>query len=95
MKISVEFLSLPIVTKIVGGKSLSLNFSGQTVDDLVSEIVNKYGEKVRRFFLDESGKLDRVFKILLNKKEWISRDQMNKTLKEGDQVTIMMLIGGG
>lgn len=95
MKISVEFLSLPIVTKIVGGKSLSLNFSGQTVDDLINEIVNKYGEKVRRFFLDESGKLDRVFKILLNKKEWISRDQMNKTLKEGDQVTIMMLVGGG
>ncbi len=95
MKISVEFLSLPIVTKIVGGKSLSLNFSGQTIDDLINEIVNKYGEKVRRFFLDESGKLDRVFKILLNKKEWISRDQMNKTLKEGDQVTIMMLIGGG
>ncbi len=95
MKISVEFLSLPIVTKIVGGKSLSLNFSGQTIDDLINEIVNKYGEKVRRFFLDESGNLDRVFKILLNKKEWISRDQMNKTLKEGDQVTIMMLIGGG
>ena len=95
MKITVEFLSLPIVTKIVGVKSLSLNFSGQTVDDLVNEIGNKYGEKVRRFFLDESGQLDRIFKILLNKKEWISRDQMNKILNEGDQVTIMMLVGGG
>jgi molybdopterin converting factor small subunit len=95
MKISVEFLSLPVVTKIVGGKSISLNFSGQTIEDLLIEITNRYGLEMRRFLFDESGKLDRIFKILLNKKEWISRDQMNKTLKDSDQVTIMMLVGGG
>lgn len=95
MKIAVEFLSLPVVTKIVGGKSISFDFHGQTIEDLMNEIVTRYGEKVRGFLLDESGKLDRIFKVLLNKKEWISRDQMNKTLKDGDKVTIMMLVGGG
>jgi sulfur carrier protein ThiS len=95
MKISVEFLSLPVVTKIVGGKSIKLNFSGQTIDDLLNEITKRYGLEMRRFLFDESGKLDRIFKILLNKKEWISRDQMNKILEDGDQVTIMMLVGGG
>jgi molybdopterin converting factor small subunit len=95
MKITVEFLSLPVVTRIVGGKSISLNFSGQTIEDLLSEITNRYGLEMRRFLFDESGNLDRIFKILLNKKEWISRDQMNKILKDGDQVTIMMLVGGG
>jgi molybdopterin converting factor small subunit len=95
MKIAVEFLSMPVVTKIVGSKSISLNFSGQTIEDLMNELVTRYGEKVRGFLLDESGKLDRIFKILLNKKEWISRDQMSKILKDGDKVTIMMLVGGG
>ena len=95
MKIAVEFLSMPVVTKIVGGKSISFDFHGQTIEDLMNEIVTRYGEKVRGFLLDESGKLDRIFKILLNKKEWVSRDHMNKTLKDGDQVTIMMLVGGG
>lgn len=95
MKISVEFLSVPIVTKIVGGKSISFDFSGQTVDDLFNEMINKYGRKLRRFLFDDAGKLDMVFKILLNKKEWIRRDQMNKTLKDGDQVTLMMLVAGG
>lgn len=95
MKISVEFLSVPIVTKIVGGKFISFDLSGQTVDDLIDEMINKYGQKLRRFLFDDSGKLDTVFKILLNKKEWIRRDQMNKPLKDGDQVTLMMLVAGG
>ena len=95
MKIAVEFLSLPVVTKIVGSKSLLFDLSGQTIDDLMNEIVNKYGLKLRGFLIDESGKLDTIFKVLLNRKEWISRDQMNKTLKDGDRVTIMMLVAGG
>ena len=95
MNITVEFLSLPIVTKIVGSKLLSLDFPGQTINELIDEIINRYGQEVRRFLFDESGKLDRIFKIHLNKKEWIPREQMNKTLTDGDQVTLMMLVAGG
>ncbi len=95
MKITVEFLSFPNITRILGSRVLTLNFSGQTIDDLIHEITDRYGEEVHRFLLDESSKLDRVFKILLNKKDWISRDQMDRTLEDGDQVTIMMLVGGG
>ena len=94
-KINVEFLSLPIVTKIVGSKFLTLDFSGQTLNELIHEIINRYGQELRSFLLDESGKLDRTFKVHLNKKEWIPPEQMNKTLKDGDQVTLMMLVAGG
>ena len=95
MKITLEFLSLPLVSKIVGSKFLSMDFSGKTVNQLVNELVNKYGQDLRRFLLDESGKLDGMFKVLLNKKEWIRREQMNKILRDGDLVTIMMLVAGG
>ena len=95
MKITVEFLSLPIVTRIIGSKSITFKLRGKTVNHLFTEIINKYGEKVGGFLLDESGKLDPVFKILINKKEWIKREKMDKILKEGDRVTIMMLIAGG
>jgi len=95
MKISVEFLSVPVITKITGSKTLSLDFPGRTVDDLIDEMIDKYGPKLRRFLLDDSGKLDSVFKILLNKKEWIRREQMSTPLKDGDHVTLMMLVAGG
>lgn len=95
MKVTVEFLSLPKIVRIIGGKSVALNFQGRSITDLLDEIRNKYGEEVGRFLLDESGKLDMMLKILLNKKDWISRDQTGKSLKDGDLVTIMMLVGGG
>jgi molybdopterin converting factor small subunit len=95
MKIDITFLSLPKVTKITGSKSITLNFSGQTINDLLNELVKKYGTELGQFLLDDSGKLDMVFKIILNQKDWIKRDQLNKVLRDGDQLTIMMLVGGG
>ena len=95
MKITVEFLSMPIITKVIGSKSVNLSFSGDTIDDLLSHITNKYGEEVRRFLLDDTGKLDMTLKILLNKKEWIPREGTNRLLRDSDVITIMMLVGGG
>ncbi len=95
MKVTVEFLSLPKITKITGGKSVTIDFRGGAVVDLVNEIADRYGEEVRRFLLDDAGKLDMTLKVLLNKKEWIKREQMDKSLNDGDVVTIMMLVGGG
>ena len=95
MKIKVDFLSLPNVVKMVGSKSVVLDFSGRTINDLINEIAEKYGPKVGSFLCDESGKLDMILKVILNDKEWINRDQMDKMLQEGDKVTIMMLAAGG
>ena len=95
MKIQVDFLSLPKITKIVGSKTISFDLQGNTIIDLINEMSNKYGEEINQFLLDESGKLDTVFKIMINKKQWISRHRMNTSLKEGDRATFMMLVGGG
>ncbi len=95
MKISVEFLSLPKVTRIVGRKTVSIEFPGQTVADLIEHIANRYGPKVREFLLDESGKLDMHFRALLNGKDWLAPEEMDRRLHEGDSLRIMMLVGGG
>lgn len=95
MIIEITFLSLPKVTKIIGNKSISFNFSGETINDLLHELVKEYGAELGQFLLDDYGKLDMIFKIILNKKDWIKRDQLSKVLKDGDQLTIMMLVGGG
>ena len=52
MKINVEFLSLPIVTKIVGSKSLSLDFSGQTINELIDEIIDRHGDSLDNDYSD-------------------------------------------
>ncbi len=95
MKVTVEFLSLPNVVKMVGSKTIVLDFSGTSVNDLVHEVAKKYGGDVQRFLLDETGQLDMNLALTINGQEWIRRNQMDKPLRDGDRVTILMLVAGG
>ena len=95
MKIMVEFSGLPTVSKLIGSKSISVDFTDKTVGELIKHITKRYGKKVRDFLLDETGNLDLTFQVLLNGSEWISRKDMNRKLNDGDNVRIIMLAGGG
>jgi len=95
MAITVEFLSLPNVVKMVGSKTIAMDFSGQTIEGLVLQVAEKYGKDVKKFLLDETGRLDMVFRVMRNKEEWIRSDQMQRPLQDGDRLIIMMLAAGG
>jgi molybdopterin converting factor small subunit len=95
MKITVEFLSLPNIVKKIGSKTVVLDFSGTTVNDLVREAAGRYGSDVQKFLLDESGNLDMHLGLAINKQDWIRHDEMERPLRDGDRVTIMMLVAGG
>ncbi len=95
MSVTVEFLSLPNVVKMVGSKTITIDFSNQTVEELILQVTERYGSKVRKFLLDENGKLDMMLKVLHNREEWIRADRMQKPLEDGDHVTIMLLAAGG
>ena len=95
MNIEVDFLSMPNVTKLIGSKKINVKLSGRTIEDLIHQIIDKYGEKLGGFLLDKTGKLDLVFQVYLNGKKRIPRDQMDKILADGDKITIMLLVGGG
>jgi molybdopterin converting factor small subunit len=95
MKITVEFLSLPNIARMIGSKSIVLDFSGITVNDLVRDVAGKYGRDVQKFLLDETGNLDMSLALMINKQEWIRHNQMDRPLQDGDLVTILMMAGGG
>ena len=95
MAITVDFLSLPNVVKMVGSKTVTMDYAGQTVEGLIRQVAEKYGKDVKKFLLDETGRLDMAFRIMRNKEEWIQSDQMQTPLQDGDRLTIMMLVAGG
>ena len=95
MSITVEFVSLPTVVKMIGAKTITMDFSGQTVEELVHQIAEKYGKDVKRFLLDENGRMDMTLKAVCNKEEWLKPDEMQRPLEDGDRVAIMMLVAGG
>jgi molybdopterin converting factor small subunit len=95
MKINLEFLGLPIVSDVVGKKKLELNVSGTTVRDVIDELINRYGNKIRDSFYDTQGNFDLMIQIALNGKSFIPPDEHNISLNEGDTLIFMLLLAGG
>ncbi|HSB05990.1 MAG TPA: MoaD family protein [Thermodesulfobacteriota bacterium] len=95
MKINVEFLGFPMVSDVIGKKKLELNISGNTVRDVISELMRLYGKKVREAFYDEKGNFDVTVQITLNGKIFISADKHRTPLNEGDTLIFMLLLAGG
>ena len=95
MKINLEFQGFPKVSDLVGKKKLELNISGTTVTDVIDELINRYGKKVRDAFYDPQGNFDLMIQIALNGKSFISPEKHNISLSEGDTLVFMLLLGGG
>ena len=95
MKIQVESLGLPSLSKLIGKKT-ELEMADGTLADLIAHIVNRSGPEARKILLDHTGELDMTIQVMLNDEGFVPRDELSqRTLKDGDSVKIMLLVGGG
>ena len=95
MKVQVESLGLPTLSKLIGRKT-ELEMADGTVADLIAHIVSRHGQQARKILLDQNGELDMTIQVMINNEGFIPREEYSRRpLKEGDQVKIMLLVGGG
>ena len=94
MKVNLKIL-LPVLPEAVGGKELEVEFAGETVNDLIEHLVARYGRKAKQALYDDEGKLDSLIQVLLNGEEWVSHDQLDTALQDGDSLILMMMMAGG
>jgi sulfur carrier protein ThiS len=95
MKIQIESLGLPTLSKIIG-KTYPMETSGGTVADLVSNLVNRVGPRAGKILLDQSGNLDLSIQIMINEEGFLPRDEYGRRqLRDGDRIKFMLLVGGG
>lgn len=95
MKINVEFLGFPMVSDIIGKKKLELDIPVNTVNDVIDELIRRYGKKVRDSFYDAEGNFDVTIQITLNGKSFVPPDKHHIPLNEGDTLIFMLLLAGG
>ena len=95
MQINVEFLGLPMVSDLVGRKRLEVDIQGETVNDVIDELIKRYGKTMREAFYDVEGNFDTAMQITLNGKSFIFADKRDTHLKEGDNLIFMLLLAGG
>jgi MoaD family protein len=94
MKVNLKVL-LPALAEVIGSKELEVDFAGQTVNDLIAHLVARFGRKARQALYDQKGELDPVLQVLLNGKEWVTHDQLDTVLRDGDNVILMIMMAGG
>jgi len=95
LKIQVESLGLPTLSKLIGKKS-QLEMADATLADLVAYIVDRYGLQAEKILLDPEGQLDMAIQVMVNDEGFLPRDEYSKRiLKDGDAVKFMLLVGGG
>ena len=94
MKVHLKIL-LPVLPEAIGRKELEVEFNGETVNDLIEHLVERYGRKARQALCDEKGGLDPVVQVLLNGEEWITHDRLGTPLQDGDSVVLMIMMAGG
>lgn len=95
MKVTLKILALPMLSQAVGAKELTVDFEGETVNDLIEHLVKRFGPQAKQALYDEKGELDLMIQILLNEREWVTRDSLETPLKEGDTLAFMLLAAGG
>jgi sulfur carrier protein ThiS len=95
LKIQVESLGLPSLSKSIGKKT-EIEMVDGSVADLIAQIVDRAGSKARKILLDSSGELDMTIQIMINDEGFVPRNELaQRSLKDGDRVRIMLLVGGG
>jgi sulfur carrier protein ThiS len=95
LKIQVESIGLPTLSRIIGKKS-QLETADGTVRDLVAHIVDRNGPPARKILLDRSGQLDMAIQVMVNDEGFLPRSEYSRrVLKDGDSVKFMLLVGGG
>lgn len=86
---------LPMLAEALGRDTLEVNLGGNTIKDLIEELIRRYGRKAKESLLSEDGEFDTMIQLVLNEERWIPGDKLDTPLKEGDSVALMLLIGGG
>jgi sulfur carrier protein ThiS len=95
LKIQIESLGLPTLSKLIGKKS-QLEMADGTLADLVARIVDRYGRQAVKILLDQEGQLDLAIQVMVNDEGFLPRNEYSqRILKDGDSVKFMLLVGGG
>ena len=95
MKIQIESIGLPTLSKLIGKKT-QWEMADGTLADLVARIVERHGRSAVKILLDQSGQLDMAIQVMVNDEGFLPRSQYSqRMLKDGDSVKFMLLVGGG
>ena len=92
----VKVKTFSVIRDVLGAEVVELDVNGsETVGEIFDVLVRRYGEAFREKLWDKStGKME-PFLMRLNDEIISSTFDMNKKIKDGDEIAILFPVGGG
>jgi sulfur carrier protein ThiS len=96
MKIKIEFIGFPIIYDLFPEGAHPYSFSGNTIPQLVEDLIDKHGQRVKEALLEAGTKrMDPTIQIRINGKFILADDFQTYKMQEEDHVTFLKLLAGG
>jgi molybdopterin converting factor small subunit len=95
VKINLVFVEVQGAREAFGSLRFAFELHGETVSDLIDEMMKRYGSKSQSLFL-KGGRYQRNLQIIVNWKKYVLPEKMNEfALTEGDTIIFAPLLDGG
>ena len=86
---------MPTLSRLIG-KRTRLEISPGTLNDVITTLINQHGPQVEELLLDDEGQLDTTVQVMINNEGVLAWKQYaSRTLKDGDTIKFILLVGGG
>lgn len=85
---------IPTVLRPMAGGNSSVELSGATVGDVVSELVGVY-PGLKENLVDDSGAVRKFVNVYVNDEDIRFLDKLDTAVAEGDEVAILPAVAGG
>ena len=94
IKIRVSFYSLLVGITKVNEIIISTN-DESTINDLLAELFNKFGNEFENIIMSDSGKINRSIIVLLNDTDIQDVENLETKISNNDNIVFLPAIAGG
>lgn len=88
-------ITFPSVLSTITKGERRANVQAATVQQAIEQLVSRYGENFRIRILDSSGRPNRLLNFYVNGKNVKFLSDVQTSLKEGDEITVIPAVAGG
>jgi molybdopterin converting factor small subunit len=90
MKVNLKFNGMPILYKTLNKKKeIEIEFTGNTLRELITRLTGKYGVPMQKALLDKNGDVDVEIRVVLNNTNYLTEGRMEMALNDGDTLAFM------
>ena len=90
----VEITFPSVLSSIVRGER-RVDVQATTVQEAIQQLVSRYGENFKIRILDSSGKPNRLLNFYVNGKNVKFLSDIQTSLRDGDEITLIPAVAGG